>query len=70
VLFRSKPDAAVVHYRLGQALARSGETARAKQEFAEFERLRAREVADTDKQTTDIQLFIYTMRNSNGTAKR
>ena len=67
---KNKPDAAVVHYRLGQALARNGETARAQQEFAEFERLRAREVADTDKQTAEIKQFLYTMRDSNEAAKR
>ncbi len=65
-----KPEVAVIHYRLGQALARSGATARAQQEFAEFERLHAREVADTDKQTADIQQFLYTMRNSNATARK
>jgi tetratricopeptide (TPR) repeat protein len=65
-----KPDVAVIHYRLGQALARSGATARAQQEFAEFERLHAREVADTDRQTADIQQFLYTVRNPKGTARR
>ena len=65
-----KPDVAVIHYRLGQALARSGATARAQQEFAEFERLHAREVTDTDRQTADIQQFLYTVRNPKATAGR
>ena len=54
---------AAIHFRLGQALARSGETAAARQEFAVFERLRAREISGAEKQNADIQQFVYTMKN-------
>jgi Flp pilus assembly protein TadD len=57
-------DTAGIHYRLGQALARTGATGRARQEFAQFERLHAREVQETVKQTADIQQFVYTLRHS------
>jgi len=44
---------ATIHYRLGQALFRSGANEGAKKEFAEFERLHAQETADTGKQTAE-----------------
>ena len=45
---------ATVHYRLGQSLARSGATDRAKEEFAEFERLRTQEVDAANKKSAEI----------------
>jgi tetratricopeptide (TPR) repeat protein len=57
-------DTAAIHYRLGQALARTGAAGRAREEFAQFERLHAREVEATVKQTADIQQFVYTLRHS------
>ncbi len=56
------PNVADAHYRLGQALARTGDAARARQEFAAFERLHKQEVAESDRQRAEIQLFVYTMR--------
>jgi len=56
---------ATVHYRLGQSLARSGVTARAKDEFAEFERLRTQEVDAANKKSAEIQQFVYTLRQAN-----
>jgi len=56
---------ATVHYRLGQSLARTGATARAKEEFAEFERLRTQEVDATNKKSAEIQQFVYTLREAN-----
>jgi tetratricopeptide (TPR) repeat protein len=56
---------ATVHYRLGQSLARSGATARAKEEFAEFERLRTQEVDAANKKSAEIQQFVYTLRQAN-----
>jgi tetratricopeptide (TPR) repeat protein len=53
---------APVHYRLGQSLARTGATARAKEEFAVFERLRSQEVDATNKKSAEIQQFVYTLR--------
>jgi tetratricopeptide (TPR) repeat protein len=63
------PNTAAVHYRLGQALARTGATARAQQEFAEFVRLQAHEVDETEKQNAEIQQFVYTLRNLNTAGK-
>ena len=37
--------------------------ARAQQEFATFERLRQNQVDKTNKQNTEVQQFVYTMRN-------
>jgi tetratricopeptide (TPR) repeat protein len=58
-------DNAAVHYRLGQSLARTGATARAKEEFAEFERLRTQEVDAANKKSAEIQQFVYTLRQAN-----
>jgi len=58
------PSVALLHYRLGQALARSGATARAQEEFAVFERLRTQQTEAADKRTAEIQQFVYTLRHS------
>ena len=63
------PNTAAVHYRLGQALARTGAAARAQREFAEFERLQAHEVDETEKQNAEIQQFVYSLRNANFSGK-
>lgn len=55
------PNLASVHYRLGQALMRSGDAAHAREEFATFERLREKEAQETEK--SQIEQFVYTMRN-------
>ena len=66
---RISPNLATTHYRLGQALVRTGDATRARQEFAVFERLRQNEVDDANNQHNQIQQFVYTMRNSNGGGK-
>lgn len=53
-----------VHYRLGQALMRLGDSARAQTEFATFERLREKQAQETDKQGAEVKQFVYTMRDS------
>lgn len=58
-------SSANVHYRLGQALARAGNGPRAQEEFAIFERLRKDESDATEKAQSQIQQFVYTIRNSN-----
>lgn len=58
------PNGAITHYRLGQALARLGDQARAQQEFAVFERLRQSESEATNKEQNQIQQFVYKMRKS------
>jgi len=55
---------ATVHYRLGQSLARTGATDRAKEEFAQFERLRTQEVDAANKKSAEIQQFVYTLRQA------
>jgi tetratricopeptide (TPR) repeat protein len=58
------PDVAATHYRLGQAFARTGDRTRAQQEFAVYEKLQNQEVADKQKQSAEIQQFVYTMRSA------
>ena len=57
--FKLNRDNAAIHYRLGQALIHTGAAERARQEFAEFERLHAREVEEQrSKLPTSSSLFI------------
>jgi tetratricopeptide (TPR) repeat protein len=58
---KSNPNVAKLHYRLGQALARTGDAAHAKEEFAAFERFRQ---VEANKENAEIQQFVYTMRNA------
>ena len=58
-------DNPTIHYRLGQAFAHAGESDRAQQEFAEFERLHKLELAETNKQSSQIQQFVYSMHAAN-----
>ena len=62
---KTNANSANIHYRLGQALARTGNSARAQEEFALFERLRKNESDVTNKEQNQIQQFVYTMRKSN-----
>jgi tetratricopeptide (TPR) repeat protein len=55
-------SSANIHYRLGQALARTGNGTRAQEEFAVFERLRKDESDATDKAQSQIQQFVYAIR--------
>jgi tetratricopeptide (TPR) repeat protein len=61
---KSTPNEASIHYHLAQALARAGDKARARKEFAEFDRLRQAEQDQSNKQHSEIKLFVYTMRNA------
>jgi tetratricopeptide (TPR) repeat protein len=58
------PNVANAHYRLGQALARSGNEARAQEELATFERLRKSEADEKQKEQSQIQQFVYTIRKA------
>jgi len=62
---KTNANSANIHYRLGQALARTGKSARAQEEFALFERLRKNESDATNKEQNQIQQFVYTMRKAN-----
>ena len=57
-------SSANIHYRLGQALSRSGNRARAQEEFATFERLRKSETDASNQEQGQIQQFVYTIRKS------
>lgn len=65
-----KPDSPNAHYRLGQALMRAGDSARARAEFANFERLRETQARESDQQDSEVQQFVYTMRSATSTAQR
>ena len=60
------PTPANIHYRLGQALARAGNGARAQEEFSVFERLRGSESQAANQEQSQIQQFVYTIRNAGG----
>jgi tetratricopeptide (TPR) repeat protein len=62
---KTNASSANIHYRLGQTLARTGNSARAQEEFAVFERLRKNESDATNKAQNQIQQFVYTMRKAN-----
>jgi len=57
-------QSANIHYRLGQALARSGNSTRAQEELSTFERLRKSESDATNQEQSQIQQFVYTIRKS------
>jgi tetratricopeptide (TPR) repeat protein len=61
---KTNTSSATIHYRLGQALARAGNQARAQEEFATFEQLRKNETDATNKEQNQIQQFVYTIRKS------
>ncbi len=50
------------HYRLGQAYQRSGDAAKARSEFALYDQLRKSAAADEERERSQIQNFIFTLR--------
>ncbi len=56
------PDLPDAHYRLGQALARSGDQARAQEEFQTYERLHKQQVANRERQRTEVQQFVLKLQ--------
>src|SRR5947207_6568006 len=54
----SLPDA---HYRLAQALVRTRDKERAQEQFALYERLHRRQVADAEKRRSEIKQFMFTL---------
>ena len=61
------PDLADAHYRLGQAYVHTSAKEKAQEQFQVYQELRARHLADLDKQIADIRQFVYSERE--GTAK-
>lgn len=51
-----------IHYRLGQALSRSGDTTAAQQELTIFEQQRAKETSGVEQQNAAVEQFVYTMK--------
>jgi tetratricopeptide (TPR) repeat protein len=57
-----QPGLVDAHYRLGQAYIRTGEKARAQEEFEIYERLHKKQMAETERQRNEVKQFIYTMK--------
>ena len=51
-----------VHYRLGQAYQKTGETLKARQEFDLYEQLRKTAAAQEERERSEIQQFVFTLR--------
>jgi len=56
------PDLADAHYRLGQAYVHTGQKEKAQAEIEVYQRLRAKHLADLDRQIADIRQFVYSER--------
>lgn len=56
---RLDPKLTDVYYRLGQAYVRTGKRDLAQQQFEVYQRLRAENMADLDRQRAEIQQFVY-----------
>lgn len=52
-------DLADAHYRLGQALVRTGQKEKAQEQFTVYQKLREEHLADLEKQRADIRQFVY-----------
>jgi tetratricopeptide (TPR) repeat protein len=57
------PDLADVHYRLGQAYVRVGDKDRAQEQFQVYQKIRAQNLAEIDKQRAEIRQFVYSAKN-------
>jgi tetratricopeptide (TPR) repeat protein len=58
------PDLADVRYRLGQAYVRVGEKDRAQEQFEVYQKIRAQNLAEIDKQRAEIRQFVYSAKNA------
>ena len=52
-------DLADAHYRLGQAYVHTGQKDAAREQLEIYQRLRARHMADLDKQRAEVRQFVY-----------
>ncbi|GAC1633824.1 MAG: hypothetical protein NVS9B14_09110 [Candidatus Acidiferrum sp.] len=55
-------DLADAHYRLAQALVRTGQKDKAQEEFAVYQKLREQHLADLEKQRSEIRQFVYNQK--------
>ncbi len=53
------PNLSDAHYRLGTEYVHVGQKARAQQEFAIYQKLRADHLAEVDKERAEVQQFVY-----------
>lgn len=58
------PNLADAHYRLGQAYVHTAEKEKAQAQFEVYQKLRAQQMADRDKQRVEIRQFIYSEKDS------
>jgi len=63
------PDIPTAHFRLGRYYARIGQKDRSQQEIATYQRLRAQNLADGDKQAAEIQKFVYSEKGASTATK-
>jgi tetratricopeptide (TPR) repeat protein len=56
-------DSADAHYRLGQAYVHTGQKDKAQEQFQVYQQLRAKQMADLDKQIADIRQFVYSEKD-------
>ena len=57
-------DLTDAHYRLGQAYVHTGEKDKAQAQFQVYQQLRARHLADLDKQRAEIRQFVYSEKDA------
>lgn len=56
------PDLSDAHYRLGQAYVHTSAKEKAQEQFQVYQQLRAKQMANLDKQIADIRQFVYSER--------
>lgn len=56
------PDLSDAHYRLGQDYVHTGQKDRAQGEFDVYQRLRAQQLAEVDKERAEVQQFVYSAK--------
>jgi tetratricopeptide (TPR) repeat protein len=61
------PNLADAHYRLGQAYVRTGKKDLAQEQFDIYQKIRAQNLADLDKQKAEIRQFVYSAKDAPGT---
>jgi tetratricopeptide (TPR) repeat protein len=60
------PSLADAHYRLGQAYVRTGKKELAQEQFDIYQKIRAQNLADLDKQKAEIRQFVYSAKDAPG----
>jgi tetratricopeptide (TPR) repeat protein len=63
----TNPDLADAHYRLGQAYVHTSAKEKAQEQFQIYQKLRAQQMADLDKQIADIRQFVSSEKDETPT---